>query len=290
MPAADVEITVEQVRELVADQFPHWRHLPLVPLAQTGFDNAIFRLGTDLVVRLPRRRVAVEALEHELRWLPRLAPELPVPIAEPVAGGRPGRGYPWPWGVYRWIDGDVAATARELRLSSVAAGLGRFVAALHRPAPASAPAPHVRGGPLISRDEALRVALGVVGDRIDRREVERAWKRALAVPAWSGPPMWVHGDLHPANLVVAGGELAAVIDFGDLCAGDPATDLLCGWMLFAGPSRERFRQVSGADRATWDRGRGWALAVGVACLASSADNPVVAGMGRRAVAAVLADG
>lgn len=291
MPAAEVDVDVDLVRRLLGAQFPHLLGGdPRLSVVAFGWDNVVVRLGEDLVVRLPRRAAAAELVVSEQRWLPTLAPRLPLPVPAPLYCGVPDAGYPCAWSVVPWFAGDIAARVPPSDLGEAARALGEFLVALHEPAPADAPVNPYRGGPLAERDDAVRERVAALdGHGIDGREVLPRWLDAMGAPAHGGPPRWLHGDLHPANLLVAGGRLAAVLDFGDLAGGDPATDLAVAWMLF--PPRERavFRSVVAADDATWARARGWALHLSLAYLANSADHPVIAGVGRRTLAAVLDD-
>ncbi len=288
MPAADVDIDEGLVRRLLADQHPDLAGLPLRPLA-SGWDNVLFRLGDELTVRLPRRTVAAELVENEQRWLPELASQLPVAVPAPVRVGRAALGYPWSWSVCPWLSGEVAATA-PFDADEVALALGRFLGALHRPAPPEAPTNEFRGVPLAARDERTRATVDAVGSLVDGAAALALWERCVTAPVWSGPPMWVHGDLHPLNVLVHQRRLAAVIDFGDINGGDPATDLAIGWTLFDPPARHVFRAAAAyVDDDTWLRARGWALALGLAYLAGSADNPPLHAIGLRAVTAALAD-
>ena len=287
MPAAEVAVDEALVRTLLAAQFPQWADLPLAPLA-FGWDNVVMRLGDDLLVRLPRRELAAALVEHEQRWLPHLAPGLPLAVPAPVGCGRPDCGYPWSWSVVPWLPGEVAATHPPASQAEAARALGAFVRALAQPAPADAPRNAYRGVPLADRAEVTEERFAALGLSSDEA-VQAAWRAALEAPAWDGPPMWLHGDLHPANLLVDGGRLAAVIDFGDVCAGDPASDLAVAWMLFDGAARAEFRRGVEPDDATWTRARGWAVLLGAAILANSADNPLMAGVARRTLAAVVAD-
>ena len=289
MPPTEVDVDEDLVRRLLESQFPQWAALPLAPVDAIGWDNLLYRLGDELVVRLPRRQLAVGLMENEHRWLPSLAATLPVPIPVPLGKGRPGHGYPWPWSVCPWIPGQMAVTAALAgdQLRTVAAELGAFVAALRRPAPADGPRTGWRGVPLSARDDLTRSFTAALGDAVDREAVIAAWEDVLAVPHWSAPDVWVHGDLHPANLLVDARHLSGVIDWGDIVVGDPSTDLVSGWMLFGPDERDVFRGAAGVDAATWDRGRGWALSIGLGMLANSSDNPVINGIGRRAVDEVL---
>jgi aminoglycoside phosphotransferase (APT) family kinase protein len=289
MPAAEVDLGEDVVRRLLATQHPDLADRPLRLLAN-GWDNVLYRLGADLVVRLPRRQMAAVLVEHEQRWLPELATGLPLPIPAPVRVGRPDAVYPWSWSVVPWLPGRVAASTVVRDPSVEARRLGDFVAALHRPAPADAPVNPVRGGPLAERAFAVEERLAVLADVIDAGGVREQWDHARGAARWSGPPLWLHGDLHTANLLVDDGALAAVIDFGDITAGDPATDLAVAWMVFDPGDRALLRAACGTtDDDTWRRARGWALHLSLAYLAHSADNPMMAAIGRRTLDAVLSD-
>jgi aminoglycoside phosphotransferase (APT) family kinase protein len=288
VPAAEVAIDEALIRRLLRAQHPDLADRPLRIVA-SGWDNVLARLGDDLVVRLPRRALAAALVAHEQRWLAELAPRLPLPIPVPVRVGVAGDGFPWPWSVCPWFEGADAAGAAFADPDATATGLADFVVALHRPAPADAPANPFRGVPLPARDHLVRGYLDLLGTAVDQDAVRRRWADACALPPYAGPPVWLHGDLHPANLVVRDGVLAAVVDFGDVTAGDPATDLAVAWMLFDPPARVRFRSAAAVDDATWRRAAGNALAHGLASLARSADAPSLAAVGRRTIAAVLAD-
>ena len=292
MPAAEVSVPPDLVRRLLAAQQPDLAHLPIEPLAH-GWDNVMYRLGGELAVRLPRRAVAARLIAHEQRWLPVLAPRLPLPVPAPARAGRPALGYPWPWSIVPLLPGRLAAREPPADPAAAAASLGGFLGALHAPAPADAPANPLRGIPLAERAAVVTENLSVLGGLVDRGAVTRVWRAALATPAWDGAPVWLHGDLHPANILVHRGSISGVIDFGDITAGDPATDLSVAWMLLPagchGAFRDAYRAAGGpaAGGGSWARARGWALALSVACLANSADNPLIAAMGRRTLGAVL---
>jgi aminoglycoside phosphotransferase (APT) family kinase protein len=293
MPAAEVDVSPGLVRRLLADQHPDLAGLPVEVMAN-GWDNLICRLGDELVVRLPRRAAAAKLVLHEQRWLPVIAPRLPLPVPAPVRAGRPGLGYPWAWSIIPFLPGRVAARKPPADLPAAAASMGGFLGALHAPAPAEAPENPFRGVPLRKRSEVLMENLRALGDSIDRDTVLDVWRAALATPAWDRPPVWLHGDLHPANILVHRGRISAVIDFGDITSGDPAGDLSVAWMLLPADCHDAFRdayRAAGAHPAgaeTWSRARGWALALSVVFLAHSADNPLIAGIGRRTLSAVLA--
>jgi aminoglycoside phosphotransferase (APT) family kinase protein len=264
MHADEVPTDVALVRRLLVEQLPRWADLPLRAVVEQGTDHALYRLGEDLVVRLPRIGWAVEQAARDARWLPVLAPALPVPVPVPLAVGAPGAGYPWPWSVVPWLPG-VTPTDGNHDGPAVAAELGRFVAALQQVDTAGGPVATgtSRGVPLAARDEATRAAVDGLGDRVDRTAVLRAWDRALSADPWPGPGVWIHGDLDPGNLLVEAGHLSAVIDFGGLGVGDPAADAAPAWSVLDRQTRPVFRQVLGCDEDTWQRGQGWALSTAV---------------------------
>ena len=277
------------------EQHADLAHLPLIEIG-SGWDNTLFRLGDDLALRLPRRAASAVLVEHEQQWLPLLGPQLPLPIPVPIRRGRPGCGFPWSWSITRWFPGANALTGAPGDLATDAIALRRFLHRLHQPAPAGAPANAWRGVHLAARDETLRAHLEQLEGLVDRAAVLRLWERVCATPPWPGLPLWIHGDLHPGNLLVHDGRLAAVIDFGDLTAGDPATDLSIAWMLPA-PWGESMSSAAAAegfndfDADTWKRARGWALVLGLAYLAGSrsrADEAMYS-LGRTTLNAALTD-
>jgi aminoglycoside phosphotransferase (APT) family kinase protein len=280
------------VRRLIAAQFPQWSALPIRPVADGGWDNQTFHLGDAMSVRLPRDEPYALAVEKEHRWLPILAPAVPLPIPVPLAEGAPGEGYPYKWSVYRWIDGSPAAPSRIGDLTTFAADLAAFLVALQGVDPAGGPSPGqhnwFRGGPLETYDADTRRAIAqlgaqgsgargsgaqgsgadvsgaevssvrVSGAQVPGALVTEIWETALRA-TWQGDPVWFHGDVAAGNLLVRDGRLSAVIDFGTCGVGDPACDLAIAWTLFSGPSRAEFRRRLAVDDATWARGRGWAL-------------------------------
>jgi aminoglycoside phosphotransferase (APT) family kinase protein len=263
LPAIDIDL----VRRLVDTQFPEWSELPLELFDAPGSDHAIYRLGEELSVRLPRHSGALGQARKEFEWLPRLAPCLPLAIPVPLGVGEPAFGYPWSWGVSRWLEGEVA-TVEALADSSVTAiALGEFLSALHRFAPAEIPALAAREDlsvrPLARRDRATRAAIAAVDGVFDAAAMTRLWDEALSAPGWDRPPLWVHGDFHTGNLLTMDGRLSAVIDFGGLGIGDPACDLTVAFTLMSAKSRAAFRSVLDVDDSTWTRGRGLALATGL---------------------------
>lgn len=293
VPAAEAAIEPSLVRALLTDQHPDLAHLPLVDVG-SGWDNKLFRLGEDLAVRLPRRAVAAPLIQHEQRWLPELAPLLPLPTPVPVRAGGPGRGFPWSWSVVPWLAGKPAALTPPHDARAAAVTLAAFVCALHQPAPDGAPINPYRGVPLADRAPMVQSRALQLNDVVNRAAILEAWDDVVQTPSWSGPPLWIHGDLHPGNLLVDGGQLSGVIDFGDLTAGDPATDLSIAWMLLPADARLAFRACVArlsrwVDADTWIRARGWALALGLAFLASSRNSELMSLMGRTAIRAALGD-
>lgn len=293
-PADHVHADPAMVRRLLAAQFPQWADLPVEPVASAGTDNTIHRLGADLVVRLPRYAAVARQVEKEHRWLPVLAPSLPLAVPEPLAKGAPGEGYPWPWAVHRWIEGENATADRVADPVAAATALAGFVAALQRidpsGGPPSGPPGEHRGVPLAVRDEATRRAVAELDGMVDTGAVTAAWDAALRAPGRDGPPAWLHGDLQSGNLLARHGRLHAVIDFGLLAVGDPACDAMAAWTMFAADARAAFRAALAVDDATWARGRGWALSFAVIALPYYVHtNPVLAGIARHTIAEVLAD-
>jgi aminoglycoside phosphotransferase (APT) family kinase protein len=289
MHADEIDTDVSLVRRLLAGQFPEWSELAIEPVESAGTDNAIYRVGDDLAARLPRVERVTRQVEKEHRWLPRLAPNLPLEVPVPMAIGAPAEGYPWPWSVALWLEGEIATDGRIDDLSRAAIDLAGFVRALQRIDPSGGPQSS-RGGPLARRDRETRDAIAALAGKLDTDAVTEAWGAALAAPSWHGPPVWTHGDLYDGNLLARDGRLSAVIDFGVLGVGDPACDLIAAWSLFSGESRTVFRETLGVDDATWARGRGWALSVGLIALPYyESTNPVMVENSRHRIGEVLAD-
>ncbi len=285
-PAAEVDIDDALVGRLLRAQHPDLADLG-VRLVANGWDNAIFRLGEGLCVRLPRRKAAVDLILHEQRWLPGLAANVRVPIPVPQRIGRPGLGYPWPWTITAWHEGTLAADLDPADRTGIAVALADFMVGWHVPAPPDAPANPWRGIPLADRDSGLREQLSA--GRIPRwRDLLRLWDRLVGTPQWTDAPVWLHADPHPANMVVRDGGLAAVLDFGDLTSGDPATDLAAAWMVFDAEGRAAFRARVDPDEHTWARAHGWALVFGTVLSLHADDNPPMAAVGAHTVDQVLA--
>jgi aminoglycoside phosphotransferase (APT) family kinase protein len=284
-----VEVDDTIVRGLLQDQQPHLGGLPLARVAN-GWDNATFRLGDHLAVRLPRRAEAVPLILHEQHYLPAIALRSPVAVPVPVHAGRPTSDFPWPWSIVRWVPGAAAADAGPADRGPAAEALADFLQSLHMPAEAGVPVNPFRGVPLKDRHAAVADRLG------DRERYPRAaalgevWAQACAARAWDGPAMMLHGDLHPGNILLAdGGSLAGVIDFGDVGAGDPAVDFAVAWLMFDAGARHRFMGAFGAavDADTWLRARGWALILSTALLSNSDDNPRMHAVGEFGIRQIL---
>jgi aminoglycoside phosphotransferase (APT) family kinase protein len=256
------DITVDVVSCLLRAQFPDWAALDIRPVELDGWDNTTFRLGDAMSVRVPSDDRYVDQIDKEHRWLPVLARHLPCPIPEPLARGEPGCGFPRPWSVYGWIDGDSAALAPVRDLERLADDLAGFLRALqHVPSADGPPAgshSFNRGGPLSVWNEETLSALDDLEERIDVRGAREVWDAALA-SRWTEAPVWVHGDMNPSNFLVRDDRLCGVIDFGCSAIGDPACDLTLAWTLFDDASRERFMRAVALDDDTWVRARGWAL-------------------------------
>ncbi|MEV7026193.1 aminoglycoside phosphotransferase family protein [Kitasatospora sp. NPDC093558] len=284
------DIDAALVRRLLSAQFPQWIGLPIRPVASTGTDNAMFRLGPDLAVRLPRVGWAADGVGREQYWLPRLAPHVPQPIPAPVALGRPAAGYPWEWSVVRWLDGvnpAVGALAAPLQL---ARDLAAFITGLRSADPAGGPSA-ARGVPLAARDGATRAALVRLTGAIDTEAATALWDKALRLPDYAGPATWMHGDLSPGNLLLAPtGRLGAVIDFGLMGVGDPTVDVIAAWTVLPAHARATFRAALDADDAMWSRARAWALSIALIAIPYYRHtNPTLTAAARHVVREVLAD-
>ena len=291
--AGEVHIDTALIKRLLAAQFPHWADLPVSPTVPQGWDNRTFRLGERMTVRLPSAERYVAQVEKEHRWLPRLAPHLPLPIPVPLGRGVPADGYPWPWSIYRWIEGETATIGRIADPHRFATGLARFLVALQRvdPTDGPPPGPHnfFRGGSLMIYNAETRQAITALEGEIDTGAATAVWEAALAA-TWHGQPVWFHGDVAWGNLLVEEGRLSAVIDFGTSGVGDPSCDLAISWTLFGGESREAFRAVLQPDDATWARGRGWTLWKALIMLAEYVDSGLQEPREpRRVIDEVLAD-
>lgn len=268
--ADQIDTDEHLVRRLLADQFPQWGELPVTAVPTSGTENAIYRLGDEMAVRLPYRPVKDDQIDKLERWLPRLAPQLPLSIPEPLARGAPSDEYPTAWSIVRWLEGEEATLERLDDPVEAARTLAEFVCALIAIDTAGGPAPGThnfwRGVSLAARDGITRRCIRESEGLVDAAAVTQAWERDLAAPVWDEPPTWLHGDLASDNMLAKNGRLSAVIDWGGLGVGDPATELQPAWNLFRGASRDAYREALGFDDATWARGRGLALSVSIVAL------------------------
>ena len=257
MHKGEIDINMALVRRLLTEQFPHLAERPITLIRSTGTVNAVYRLGDDLCVRLSRGAKWADNPDREWEWRPQNAPHVSLAIPQPVARGKPTNIYPYPWAIYRWIEGasyqdDLISDERQ-----VAHDLVNFILELRRVDRQGAP----RGGraPLSELDAVTRSAIEASRGVIDTKAVLAAWNRSLAVPAWNGKPVWIHGDLLKSNLLVRNDQLCAVVDFGGVGIGDPAADVIPAWAVFNRVGREAFRQALAVDDETWNRARGYAL-------------------------------
>ena len=295
MHADEVDTDVALVGRLLAAQFPEWAGLPIEPVPSPGTDNLLYRLGEDMVVRLPRTERASATLQKERRWLPSLAPLLPLAVPVPLAEGIPAEGYRLEWSVYRWLKGEDATVGRVTDQNRWATDLAQFVAALQQIDPTGGPSPGehnaFRGVPLATRDARTRAAIVSLRDAIDVGAVTTVWEAALQLPEWEHASVWIHGDLDSRNLLVREGRVSAVIDFGCLGVGDPASDVMVAWKVFSADTRVGFRTALSVDESTWARARGWALSQALIALSyyTRETNPVLVREAQRWMAEVLAD-
>ena len=288
-PSAEFELDEELVRALVSSQattIPRAATLPLVHAAD-GWDCAVWRLGEKLAVRLPRRSLAAPLVLHEQEVLGGIAARLArsgVGVPAPIVDGRPAFGYPWSWSIVPWFEGRAGLAVPRAERAGWAEPLAEALLALHVAAPAHHPVNPVRGVPLARRADAVAARFASLRGRVADAALARAqdlWDAALAAPAWSKPPVWIHGDLHPGNIVARGSKLVAIIDFGDVTAGDPAYDLAVAWLAFGPEGRAAFVASIGDryDDTTWTRAHGWAAAMTLMLLDQSDDNPEYATLG-----------
>jgi aminoglycoside phosphotransferase (APT) family kinase protein len=284
----EIEIDTPLVHRLLLSQFPDLSELPVSAVQSTGTVNAIYRVGNELYVRLPRVERWVDDLIKELEWLPRLARHLHLTVPQPIARGEPGSGYPFPWAIYRWIEGQTFDSGGVVDENQAAIDLASFIGDLRRVGPSGAPRSGRR--PLIELDETTRATIESLPGDLDARQIASAWETSLQAPEWDGHPVWIHCDLLPPNLLIHGGRLTAVIDFGAAGVGDSAQDVTPAWSVFGSGARDLFRTMLEVDAPTWVRARGYALHQAVMIIPYySETNPQFVSMARHTVAAVLED-
>lgn len=269
MHANEIVITVKLVEKLVATQFPEYADQSVQPVESSGTDNALFRLGSKLVVRLPRLPVKEAHIEKEYTWLPILAPHLPIKMPRPVALGKPNNEYPCQWSIFEWIDGRPVSETTVADINQTAKDLADFIKNLQRINAAGGPQPkgtYDRGVPLARRDLPTREAIAKLEDMYDIEKLHSEWQTALDATSWQSDPVWIHGDLDGRNMLAKDGKLCAIIDFGSLNVGDPAYDAMVAWKIFSGESRNIFKEQLEVDEVTWTRGRGIVLSQAVMIL------------------------
>ncbi len=289
MHADEVDIDVSLVRQLLAEQFPQWAKLPIEPVKSAGTSNAIYRLGDEMSARLPRIPSAVDNVNKEYEWVPKLAPFLPIAVPIPLAKGSPNANYPWHWTVCKWLDGSNPEIDNLTDPNALATDLARFVNALHQIDLPGGPSTK-RGVPLAIQDSQARNAIQALQGKIDMIATTAIWETSLKLPSWDGPPVWIHGDLMPGNMLVKDGKLSAVIDFGCLGVGDPASDMIPVWNLLPSSARNTYRETVQVNDATWARGRGWAFSMALIQLPYyEHTNPEMAANARHVISEVLAD-
>lgn len=297
-PLAEIEIDAGLVRSLLQSQHPDLAHLPIAP-ANSGWDNAMFRLGEQWAVRVPRRQLGAQLIQQEQTWLPLLAPQLPLPVPLPICLGTPDGDYPWCWSVVPWLAGETA-DRQELTQGEAERFVDflRSLHSLHTPAPNNAPAHSYRGVPLVQRSEVVETGMKRLAQKTAEitPTIRHLWQQALAAPK-ATESRWLHGDLHPHNVIVKDGVIAGVIDWGDLTSGDVATDLAAIWMLFAQQGERvkairayRMNEATGLDKATRLRAQGWAIFFATVLLETGlVDNPSHAAIGRNTLRRLDAD-
>ncbi len=286
----ELEIDECLVHTLLKSQCPHWSHLPLKAIISNGTVHALFRLGSQYIVRLPRIDGATESLDKEYEWLPKISQILKMPISEPLFKGNSDKSYPWSWTVHKWHEGHNPNFEKENEYKKLAKDLAYFLNELHEINLANGPYSR-RGVPLKKLDVGTRKAIEDLEGEIDIQSVASLWNQLSNTPTWNRDPVWVHGDLLSGNIIVQNNRLSAVIDFSDVGIGDPACDLIIAWSLLNAPSRRYFREnLENIDDNTWERGKGWALSIALIMLPYyKHSNPVLASLARRMIENVLRD-
>ncbi len=257
-----MEITADLVRKLILSQFPQWADLPIAPVERSGWDNRTFRLGQAMTVRMPSAERYAAQVSREQKWLPYLGRQLSIPVPTPLAVGRPEFEYPWAWSIYRWLPGLSANSVHDLDLDCLATDLADFLVSLQAISaiggPTPGPANFFRGDSVLVYEAEVLSAIELIADRYDRKKLVAIWERT-AQSNWRKAPVWVHGDISPANLIIERGRLSSVIDFGQLAIGDPACDYAIAWTSLSQSGRQLFKDTLAADDETWLRGIAWAF-------------------------------
>lgn len=285
-------IDIDAAHRMVLQQFPRYGHLPIRYFHSSGTDHAIYRLGDEMYLRMPLTHDAQLQLEKELYWLPHLASKLPLSIPVPLEKGEPSKEFPHQWAIYTWLEGKNPLRAEMGDMNETARTLAKFIGTLQKIKTENGPLPgkhnFFRGVPLLQRDAQTRLAIESLKDQIDSALVKNVWDDALNARVWDSDPVWIHGDIHAANLLAKDGRITAVIDFGGLGVGDPACDLLVAWWFLTPESRQVFWEEVKVDEATWRRGRGWALSMAVIALPYyQVTNPVFAKEAEKAIREVI---
>ncbi len=259
-----LKISCEAAHNLIAQQFSQWTHLHVKPVEHSGLDNITFRLGEDMLIRLPSNEDYAAKVAIEQKWLPILKQHLSFSIPEPLAQGEPSKDYPWNWSVYRWIEGESANTLQisETHLKQIALDLAKVLNELHKIDTTGAPLPGLhnfwRGAHPSVYDTETRSAIKELNGFIDANAAISLWEKATS-SKWNKSPVWIHGDFASGNILIKNGRLVAVIDFGGMGVGDPACDLTIAWTFLKNESRQAFKSNFHLDSDTWTRARGWAL-------------------------------
>jgi aminoglycoside phosphotransferase (APT) family kinase protein len=283
MHAQEFDINERLVRALILSQFPEWAHLPLQPVQSYGTDHALFRLGNEYVVRLPRVEWAAGSIDKEWLWVPQISKYLTTPISLPIFKGHPSDLFNWPWLILSWNEGHNPEFEKENEHVQLAADLAHFINQFHKIPVQSGPLSR-RGLPLKSQDAETKEAIRQLANEYGAHALFSLWQELSNTPAWKSDPVWVHGDLLPGNIIVNNNLLTAVIDFSDVGVGDPACDLIIAWSLFDAPTRALFREKIICDDDTWQRGKGWALSIALIMLPYYKNtNPLLAALAHRMI-------
>lgn len=292
MHVNELEIDEHLVRVLIDSQCPQWANLPINAVPSSGTDNALFRLGSEYIVRLPRIEWEAgcinKSINKEYEWIPKIARLLKISISEPLFKGDPSQLYPWPWLVAKWNEGSNPSFEKNNEYALLAEELANFLNDLHRIQLPNGPSSR-RGVSLKEIDKETIKAIGELTTEVDIQSVTSVWNQLFNVQSWNKDSVWVHGDFLPGNILIKNNRLSAVIDFTDVGIGDPACDLIIAWSLFNAQSRNIFREnLESIDADTWERGRGWALSIALIMLPYYKNtNPVLASLARRMIENVM---